>query len=136
MIRSTSCGFTDPTMSCWPTATRSPSPTSSRARRETVYDISSEPSSGVTTMLRASRSPSSIRTRPSTSEIGATPLGMRASNSSCTRGRPCVMSSPATPPVWNVRMVSWVPGSPMDWAAMMPTASPTSTSLPVASERP
>ena len=26
----------------------------------------------------------------------------------------------ATPPVWNVRMVSCVPGSPMDWAAMMP----------------
>ena len=34
------------------------------------------------------------------------------------------MSSPATPPVWNVRIVSWVPGSPIDWAAMMPTASP------------
>ena len=49
---------------------------------------------------------------------------------------PCVMSSPATPPVWNVRIVSCVPGSPIDCAAMMPTASPTSTSLPVASERP
>ena len=46
------------------------------------------------------------------------------------------MSSPATPPVWNVRMVSCVPGSPIDWAATMPIASPTSTSLPVASERP
>ena len=63
----------------------------------------------------------------------AAPLGVRASNSSTTRGRPCVMSSPATPPVWNVRMVSCVPGSPIDWAAMMPTASPWSTSLPVAS---
>ena len=52
-----------------------------------------------------------------------------------TRGRPCVMSSPATPPVWKVRMVSWVPGSPMDCAATMPTASPTSTSLPVAMDR-
>jgi hypothetical protein len=40
------------------------------------------------------------------------------------------------PPVWKVRIVSWVPGSPIDWAAMMPTASPMSTSLPVASERP
>ena len=68
--------------------------------------------------------------------IGATPLGVRASNSSTTRGRPWVMSSPATPPVWNVRMVSWVPGSPIDCAAMMPTASPTSTSLPEAIERP
>jgi hypothetical protein len=41
-------------------------------------------------------------------------LGLRASNSSSTRGRPWVISSPATPPVWKVRMVSWVPGSPMD----------------------
>ena len=30
------------------------------------------------------------------------------------------MSAPATPPVWNVRIVSCVPGSPIDWAAMMP----------------
>jgi hypothetical protein len=42
----------------------------------------------------------------------------------------------ATPPVWKVRMVSCVPGSPIDCAAMMPTASPMSTVLPVASERP
>ena len=63
----------------------------------------------------------------------AAPFGVRASKSSTTRGRPCVMSSPATPPVWNVRMVSCVPGSPIDWAAMMPIASPWSTSLPVAS---
>ena len=42
------------------------------------------------------------------------------------------MSAPATPPVWNVRIVSWVPGSPIDWAAMMPTASPTSQMYPVA----
>ena len=30
----------------------------------------------------------------------------------------------ATPPMWKVRMVSWVPGSPIDWAAMIPTAMP------------
>ena len=42
------------------------------------------------------------------------------------------MSRPATPPVWNVRMVSCVPGSPIDWAAMMPTASPISAMWPVA----
>ena len=82
------------------------------------------------------RSPSSIRMRPSTSAMGALPRGTRASNSSWTRGRPVVMSSPATPPVWKVRIVSCVPGSPIDWAATMPTASPTSTSLPVAIERP
>ena len=69
-------------------------------------------------------SPAMTSTMPSMWLISALPLGIRASNSSSTRGRPCVMSWPATPPVWNVRMVSCVPGSPMDWAAMMPTASP------------
>ena len=34
----------------------------------------------------------------------------------------------AAPPMWNVRMVSCVPGSPIDWAAMTPTASPMLTS--------
>ena len=79
---------------------------------------------------------SSIETTPSTSAIFARPFGLRASKSSTTRGRPCVMSAPATPPVWNVRMVSCVPGSPIDWAATMPTASPIIAVLPVASERP
>ena len=65
-------------------------------------------------------------------------FGVRASNSSTTRGRPPAMSpcAPAMPPVWNVRMVSWVPGSPMDWAAITPTASPTSMARPVAREMP
>ena len=36
----------------------------------------------------------------------------------------------AAPPMWKVRIVSWVPGSPMDWAATTPTASPTLTSEP------
>ena len=31
----------------------------------------------------------------------------------------------AAPPMWNVRIVSCVPGSPIDWAAMTPTASPS-----------
>ena len=75
-------------------------------------------------------------TVPSISVIVAWPLGIRASNSSSTRGRPWVMSSPATPPVWKVRIVSCVPGSPIDWAAMMPTAWPSSTSWPVARLRP
>ena len=46
------------------------------------------------------------------------------------------MSAPATPPVWNVRMVSCVPGSPIDCAATMPTASPIWAVLPVAIARP
>ena len=83
--------------------------------------------------MRSPFSFSPMRTTPELSAMIAAPLGVRASNSSTTRGRPWVMSSPATPPVWNVRIVSCVPGSPIDWAAMMPTASPRSTSLPVAS---
>jgi hypothetical protein len=38
------------------------------------------------------------------------------------------------PPVWKVRIVSCVPGSPIDCAAMIPTASPTSHIPPVAQE--
>ena len=30
----------------------------------------------------------------------------------------------AVPPTWKVRIVSCVPGSPMDWAAITPMASP------------
>ena len=36
----------------------------------------------------------------------------------------------AVPPMWKVRIVSCVPGSPIDWAAMMPTASPRSAMQP------
>ena len=35
----------------------------------------------------------------------------------------------AAPPMWNVLIVSWVPGCPIDCAAMMPTASPISMGL-------
>ena len=71
--------------------------------------------------------------RPSISERIASVLGFLASNNSSTRGRPCVISwLDAIPPVWKVRIVSCVPGSPMDWAAMIPTASPTVTGSPVA----
>ncbi|EKD94752.1 MAG: hypothetical protein ACD_25C00240G0002 [uncultured bacterium] len=41
------------------------------------------------------------------------------------------MSFPAIPPVWKVLMESWVPGSPIDWAAATPTAVPMFTSFPV-----
>ncbi len=71
-------------------------------------------------------------TLPAISERIAMVLGFLASNSSSTRGRPCVMSAPAIPPVWKVRMVSCVPGSPILCAAMMPTASPESTGWLVA----
>ena len=93
-------------------------------------------SSEFTTRMRLPSRSSSTSTLPSISERRAIPLGERASKSSSTLGRPLVMSIPATPPVWKVRMVSWVPGSPILCAAKMPTASPRSTSLPVAGLRP
>ena len=47
------------------------------------------------------------------------------------------MSPPvAMPPVWNVRMVSCVPGSPIDSAAMTPTASPSETGRIIDRSRP
>ena len=48
----------------------------------------------------------------------------------------CSSMRDAVPPMWNVRIVSCVPGSPIDCAAMTPTASPISTSRPVARLRP
>ena len=42
----------------------------------------------------------------------------------------------AAPPMWNVRMVSCVPGSPIDCAAITPTASPRFTCVPRARSRP
>ena len=112
----------------------SPALTNSRVRRGKAWRCSSPASSVMTTV--SALSVSSIETTPSCSAIFARPLGLRASNSSTTRGRPCVMSAPATPPVWKVRIVSCVPGSPIDCAAMIPTASPICASAPVAIARP
>ena len=42
----------------------------------------------------------------------------------------------AAPPMWKVRMVSCVPGSPIDCAAMTPTASPMLIVRPRARSRP
>ena len=55
---------------------------------------------------------------------------LRASSVDCSETRDAV------PPMWKVRIVSWVPGSPIDCAAMTPTACPSSTILPVARSRP
>ena len=80
-------------------------------------------------MLRliAIRSPSALRgdVRPL---ILATP-SLFASKNDCS-------ATCAVPPMWKVRMVSWVPGSPIDWAAMTPTASPMFTGVPRARSRP
>ncbi len=98
--------------------------------------VSSVPSSDTTVTGTPLPSSSPMRMTPDERARRAAPFGVRASKSSTTRGRPPAMSRPATPPVWNVRIVSCVPGSPIDWAAMTPTASPSSIGLPVASERP
>ena len=96
----------------------------------------SSASAGLDRDLRAAVGVLDRRRVPPTSASVAAPFGFRASKISTTRGRPCVMSAPATPPVWNVRIVSCVPGSPIDCAAMMPTASPISHSSPVARKVP
>ncbi len=76
-------------------------------------------------------------TLPEMSAKNALPLGTRTSKSSSTRGRPWVMSSAiAAPPEWKVRNVSWVPGSPILWAAITPTGVWDATRLPVAGSIP
>jgi len=48
-----------------------------------------------------------------------------ASNNSDSLGTPKVtFLSPVTPDLWNVFNVIYVVGSPIDWAAIAPTASP------------
>ena len=42
----------------------------------------------------------------------------------------------ATPPTWKVLIVNWVPGSPIDCAAIIPTASPVFTGTPLAKSLP
>ena len=48
----------------------------------------------------------------------------------------CAAAREAAPPMWNVRIVSCVPGSPIDCAAMTPTASPMLMRWPRARSRP
>ena len=147
-----SVGNAEPVVSSSPASTHCPWSTRIWVRRSTgngcsragarlapVPASSCSTYSGSTTVSVADPgrvSSSLISTQPSTGATYARAFGLRASNSSTTRGRPCVMSAPATPPVWKVRMVSCVPGSPIDCAAMMPTASPGSVSLPEAGLRP
>ena len=138
---SRSVGFCEPSLSASPGSTSWPFPTSRRVRRGSWYSIGSPsspfgPTSFGVIVIFGPRSVFSSPTVPPTSASVAAPFGFRASKISTTRGRPCVMSAPATPPVWNVRIVSCVPGSPIDCAAMMPTASPISHISPVAGKMP
>ena len=68
--------------------------------------VSASPSLETMVNLRRFLTSCEMCTVPLISASVASRLGLRASNSSSTRGRPWVMSSPvATPPVWKVRMV-------------------------------
>src|SRR6184192_2764318 len=49
--------------------------------------------------------------------------------------RDCSETRDAVPPIWKVRIVSCVPGSPIDCAAITPVASPSSTRRPEAAFR-
>ena len=84
-------GTATPPRAASPASTLSPCLTSRRARGWSLYACSSPLASVIVT--RISLSVSSIATLPSTSAISAMPFGLRASNSSTTRGRPWVMSS-------------------------------------------
>ncbi len=132
-----SLGWIEPLWSFWPATTTSPFLMRSCAFGSSKYFLSFDSwppceFSLIVTVIPVWRD--SIRsTLPPISAIIAWPFGLRASNNSWIRGKPAVISlAEATPPVWKVRIVNWVPGSPIDWAATTPTASPTSTDLLVA----
>ena len=75
---------------------------------------------------------SSTLTMPGISARVAIFFGLRASNNSLNTREALRDIVAGDAAVWNVRMVSCVPGSPMDWAAMTPTASPALTGWPMA----
>jgi len=91
---------------------------SAEARTESSpsYEVTMRCPSGSVTAIRRSLN----STTPATFDLRAVCSAIRA----------------AVPPMWKVRSVSCVPGSPIDCAAMMPTASPMSTIAIVARLRP
>ena len=106
-----SFGFILPSVRGAPASTSSPSFTFTFDPNGITYVLASSLPTTVTSFLFFS---SFIVTLPAISVIVAKPLGFLASNNSSTLGRPCVISPPATPPVWKVLIVSCVPGSPID----------------------
>jgi len=78
-------------------------------------------SSSPTMVTLRSRPMSSTRTEPENSATAAAPLGCALRELPHARQTVSDVALGHTPE-WKVRMVSWVPGSPMDWAAITPTA--------------
>ena len=115
----------------WPRLIWSPSSTLRRAPYCTRWTARSAPPLSTTTIatLRAIaiRSPFALRATLRL-RIRTTPSKFDSMND--------WSASCAAPPMWKVRMVSWVPGSPIDCAAMTPTASPMLTGVPRARSRP
>ena len=133
-IAKISFGFIEPSVIGSPAFTSSPSLTRSLAPNGIKYFLASVSDIIFTSFLALS---SDILTIPSISVTIAIPFGFLASKSSSTLGRPCVISAtPATPPEWIVLIVSCVPGSPIDCAAIIPTASPIWASSRVANPIP
>src|SRR5919198_14012 len=88
-----SCGFDGPSINGSPARTRSPSCTLTWTPRGSAYSRGSAPgSSGTMMILRCPLTMPPCLTTPSISEMTAVSRGLRASNSSTTRGRPPVMS--------------------------------------------
>src|SRR6266851_5721804 len=88
-----SCGFDGPSINGSPARTRSPSCTLTCTPRGSAYSRGSAPgSSGTMMIFRCPLTMPPCLTIPSISEITAVSRGLRASNSSTTRGRPPVMS--------------------------------------------
>ena len=88
-----SCGFEEPSISASPARTRSPSCTLMCLPFGIRYSFGSAPArSGVAITRRLPRESGPNEIVPSISETIAKSFGLRASNSSATRGRPPVMS--------------------------------------------
>ena len=110
-----SCGFTLPSVSSSPASRTSPSVTFyTRTIRDKICSLIFKfviCYNNFTLLL-------CITDRNSTTNLcdNCKSFWLTSLKSSSTRGRPCVISSPATPPLWNVRIVSCVPGSPIDCA--------------------
>ena len=106
-----SAGFKEPSTNGSPGSTMSPSFTFIFGPNGTVYVFDSVSFVTITSFFFFD---SFTFTFPAISVITANPFGLRASNSSSTLGRPCVISEPIAPPACFVFIVSCVPGSPID----------------------
>ncbi len=98
-----------------------------------MFSSAADSSSRVSTIRMVDVVPSSYSTARS---VHSSPLVYLTRPSERARRSASSAMRDDVPPMWNVRSVSCVPGSPIDCAARMPTASPMSTMSMVARFRP